>query len=415
VQEKRARKMGLSVAVLDDVRRELASSQNLSDRPVLTAVRRLGKDDLAALRNLVFCCGQATFEDMWNLEFLIRGTEKWSRNKLEEYYEKLISSGVLKLGTEQKIDFNGDEFDKIYTKYLSLQKRERVYFTDLPPGFFFRLNAFRRLQELGEGSFFRGLEEASSEEVDSVLEELEDDSQDKDVFAEQGRLARHLYMLQVKHIRENILSVTFVNITHPWGSDVVLLQQNRGEDKTAAFFDALRSRLTKLGGSLDFEVRSLKTISLEKLIQKVETTKNERIRNDIGSDHKLEMITQYIEKSNLEEAYFHAKLALKFGQKFDAVDRNNIGYVAFADGHYEEAKNLFVSSINNWPREEKALLPTYNLAILLAKQNDIQSAIERVALVHTKWRGRTQAKPRRAMPVHPCAPRWFVEGFGNSR
>ena len=216
-------------------------------------------------------------------------------------------------------------------------------------------------------------------------------------------------MLLVKHIRENILSVTFVNITHPWGSDVVLLQQNRGEDKTAAFFDALRSRLTKLGGSLDFEVRSLKTISLEKLIQKVETTKNERIRNDIGSDHKLEMITQYIEKSNLEEAYFHAKLALKFGQKFDAVDRNNIGYVAFADGHYEEAKNLFVSSINNWPREEKALLPTYNLAILLAKQNDIQSAIERVALVHTKWRGRTQAKPRRAMPVHPCAPRWSLK------
>lgn len=72
VQEGRAAKIALGTAVLDDVRRELASTQNLSDRPVLAAIRSLSIMDMDALNRLARCCTYATFDDMWKIEMLIK-------------------------------------------------------------------------------------------------------------------------------------------------------------------------------------------------------------------------------------------------------------------------------------------------------------------------------------------------------
>ena len=73
VQEGRAKRMELNLDVLDEVRRELERSQDISLRPVLAAVRNLDKEELSALRTLCAANGRATFDQIWFAEYLFWG------------------------------------------------------------------------------------------------------------------------------------------------------------------------------------------------------------------------------------------------------------------------------------------------------------------------------------------------------
>jgi hypothetical protein len=370
VQEKRAKQMALGVAVLDDVRRELESAQSLSDRPILTAVGRLTKDELAALRVLVRSCGRASFDDAWNIEYIANGNERWTRQKLEENYNRLISLGILRK-TEDKIEFNGDEFDKIYTKYLSLPKRQRVSVTEIPLDFLVMVLISDKIGE----KFVLRLGKIGLEEVNAVVEAL---AADRDVFSEHGAIARIMYSLMVEHRHDDPFLLRFAVVRHPWGLGIVFIKPEADEGEVELPLAGIRGRLLELGGSLEFETRSIKPISLDDLVQKVETTKNERARDDIVAYHVRALQSEYVDNNNPDEAYFNGKLAFRLAQKLNAEDRNDLGYVAFATGHDEEAKDLFLSSIESWQGEYKPLLPTYNLAMLLAKEGDIHLSLERL-------------------------------------
>src|SRR6202044_1407681 len=116
IQERRSKIMDLGISVLDDVRRELASTQNMSDRPVLTGVRTLSSQGFRALSILGRCCKYSTFEDVWKVEFLAHGYERWTREGLRDCYDSFLSLGILK-EEAGKILFDGDDFDRIYIKY----------------------------------------------------------------------------------------------------------------------------------------------------------------------------------------------------------------------------------------------------------------------------------------------------------
>ncbi len=74
--------MKLDLSVLEEVRRELETSQDISARPLLTKIRNLTNRHLAGLKLLCACDGHADIEQIWALEFIFNGTSKWTRESL---------------------------------------------------------------------------------------------------------------------------------------------------------------------------------------------------------------------------------------------------------------------------------------------------------------------------------------------
>jgi len=97
VQEKRARKMKLDLNVLEDVRKELETSQDVTARPTLTKIRNLKKRRLNALSLLCACDGNATFDQIWAIEYIIQGERNWTKKVLNKELHYLINESILKI------------------------------------------------------------------------------------------------------------------------------------------------------------------------------------------------------------------------------------------------------------------------------------------------------------------------------
>ena len=118
VQEKRARKMELNLSVLEDVRKELETSQDITTRPILKKVRNLKENQLSALNLLCTCDGHVTFEQIWIMEYIFNVEKFWTKDTLNKELQYFINEGNLK-SEDNIIKFVGDDFDNIYKKYFS--------------------------------------------------------------------------------------------------------------------------------------------------------------------------------------------------------------------------------------------------------------------------------------------------------
>jgi hypothetical protein len=118
VQSERSEKMKLNLGVLEEVRKELESFQNIATRPIITKVRNMKRKRLAALS--LFCRGvnTAIFENVWALEYIFNPNTEWTEFSLREELEYFINEDIL-FEDSDILKFNGDEFDKIYIKYFA--------------------------------------------------------------------------------------------------------------------------------------------------------------------------------------------------------------------------------------------------------------------------------------------------------
>ena len=121
VETKRAEKMKLDFSVLDEVRRELETLQNIANRPLLHKIRNFSREQLAALILLCSCNGNATFDQVWGIEYIFHGESSWKKDRLKETIQLFSSEGLLKID-EDLISFAGDDFDRIYTKYFAREQ-----------------------------------------------------------------------------------------------------------------------------------------------------------------------------------------------------------------------------------------------------------------------------------------------------
>ncbi|MFM7406965.1 MAG: hypothetical protein ACKO3K_09965, partial [Cuspidothrix sp.] len=136
LQNKQATKMNLNISVLEEVRKELENFQDISIRPILSKVRNLNKKQLQSLSLLTKCCQKANFEQIWCIEYLFHGESNWTKDSLEKEYQYLLNEKIIKLHNEEKhIDFNGDDFDRIYAKYLAREQKVSLLLSNRPLGF----------------------------------------------------------------------------------------------------------------------------------------------------------------------------------------------------------------------------------------------------------------------------------------
>jgi hypothetical protein len=95
LQKKRAKQMKLDLNVLEDVRRELETSQDITIRPVLQKIRKLRRKQFSAINLLCACDGQAAFDQLWGLEYLFYNDKRWTKESLYNELLFLENEGIL--------------------------------------------------------------------------------------------------------------------------------------------------------------------------------------------------------------------------------------------------------------------------------------------------------------------------------
>jgi Swt1-like HEPN len=369
VQERRTKKMALGTGVLDDVRQELAATQNLSDRPILTSLQALDAGYRKALDCLAGCCRSATFDDMWKFEFLTNGHEPWNRDQLYDCYQRLVSAGILK-EESGKIIFNGDEFDRIYIKYLTSQKRQRVVIEDMPLEVRWIL-LLRRLLKATEESYFY-ITDGPVNQVHAVTQWYVNSDPEKDVVTDAPRLEISIFMAFLKYRKLQEFQIETIHLDQPWGNTTILAYSDKNTQHPGEPLMTLAARLSEVGGGFACEGQTVKFISVDKLIANVKQRKNERARSDIANELVSHTYDDYLEKKDTKEAFFFGRLAVDAGCQFSTTDKNNIAYVAFANADNNLAKRLFLEALETEPEFS---LSRYNLAMVLAKEGELAAAI----------------------------------------
>lgn len=116
-------KMALSVDVLEEVRYELETSANVSNRPVINFVTKMSLRELEGLRIICQNNTRYTLQQCWQMEFILNGKNtSWSYAELQAFTKELQSNNIISLQGNGIILFKGDDFERIYLKYFAREK-----------------------------------------------------------------------------------------------------------------------------------------------------------------------------------------------------------------------------------------------------------------------------------------------------
>jgi hypothetical protein len=122
LQEGKHEKMVLNHSVLEDVRNELETSQDFTKRPRLYDIKCLDEEGLSHLNYLCRSLKKAKPENILTLEYITNIEDRVTKDAFKESLNIFINKGILVIDDNGFIDFFGDEFDKLYTKFYARER-----------------------------------------------------------------------------------------------------------------------------------------------------------------------------------------------------------------------------------------------------------------------------------------------------
>lgn len=124
LEQGRARRMTLSVDVLDDVRRELETQEHGSEeRRSVMHMNELGESDLKLFKILVSFEG--TLQATCALGHLVDSNAP-DPAELQDAVDRFVAIGILEVNPDGIIRFSGDQFDEVYARYAAAAKGVRL-------------------------------------------------------------------------------------------------------------------------------------------------------------------------------------------------------------------------------------------------------------------------------------------------
>lgn len=379
IQRKQANRMRLDLSVLEELRKELASSQDISGRKVLGAVMTLNQRQLQVLGMLTGCDGRATFDELWNLHYCFEGTREFTRNQVEAEFAALKSRGILG-ESDGKINFTGDSFDRLYVKYFAAEQRMKVDIRPFPLDVALMFGMLQFIRPQSDFSVDFGLDAWTQYEQTASL--LASDDPESDPFREAQFFVDDLYFKMIEFRRRSEIPALFVSISLSGAATAVVITPSiRAKDdaieKLRRNFSGIKSRFENIGGSLISDRRSLTVIGVERLSEKVLRTENLARKAGLAKKHASAMANSWLRRDR-DSASLHAKLAYSYNANLDAKSSNNIGYFLMANDDDRNAAQLLFRRAIEMAHEDSQtrVLATYNLAMTLAKENQLRTAIE---------------------------------------
>ena len=130
-QQGDAKRFGLDLKTIEGIQRELASGQDVEDRPRIRAARSLNRKTFAVLNAVCGTGEQVSADDAWRIEYLFHGSVRATKEGFYEGIRNLVRAGIIE-ETDTGIRFLGDEFERIYFKYIARQKNTRLLLAPRP-------------------------------------------------------------------------------------------------------------------------------------------------------------------------------------------------------------------------------------------------------------------------------------------
>ncbi|MDT3398949.1 AAA family ATPase [Streptomyces sp. B1866] len=117
--------MQLTAEVLEGIRSRMESGRDVLDRPLIRAVRAMGRRDLIAFNALTSALSHATADDAW-FAYNMAGTPEITREQYDRCREMLVADGVLEPGEVIRFAARTELFDEIYARLWTVGKVGRV-------------------------------------------------------------------------------------------------------------------------------------------------------------------------------------------------------------------------------------------------------------------------------------------------
>ena len=387
-------RMALDASVLEDIRKELDKSQDLSHRRVLQAIRDLSRSELRGLGLLCRANNSLTLDQLICIERVFYGEQRHKSRKLEQLYTNLRSKGILGLDEDDRLVFCGDEFERIYIKYFAREQGVPLRISEVPPAVtwtIYESNLFRRSKiEMRQLAMTEG---PRPEETDiaRILKGLGQPNTDN-VFDKYRWLAVDVYWLLVRNEEVDEIGILQMDTEFEWLSNVSWFYPQKPIDgslerKLKEVCDRLASAVVAKDGQLRWSFEKVTPPLYDKMFLSVENTQDDVIRSRIARRHLDRAFYRYLEDRNPTAALWHADFARRLSDRvrFDSDDLNNLGYIFLSNGQFDFAIDLLESAVDLLESavdlsvgesDVDRILPLYNLGLAYLVGGEVSKAHE---------------------------------------
>jgi hypothetical protein len=377
IQQKKAEQMIMDFSVLEDVRRELEAFQDISKRPIVAQVQRLTKRQLSGLALLCSLEGRLTAEDVWAAHHVLAGEKSWTREALQMECERLVQNGLIEVESDKTLRFKGDDFDRIYTKYLAKERDVRAFFWLTSMDEFINAHLGWKLAR-AKGVKHLMYEMPAPEGLDIVgAARLLLDDGDVEPFADGREIVTITYKLLMSFAGQEKLpmikaDICISNTTVQYWFYPSDPSQIDGLQTVLSTLEDLAARSSEVSCKVSFDQIALCVPPTDQLVLKVKRTGNASVRHNLGGWHLNELGNRYI-VDDIDGAKLHSGLAVLYLGEDQIRCSANVGYFLLAQGQVEAAEQLL-----NRPDDPDepfvSSLCRYNLAVLRIKQARFEEA-----------------------------------------
>lgn len=382
VQQGRASKMSLDLGVIEEVRQQLESSQNLAGRPVLSKIKALDIEGLEALAVFAPCVGNASVNQVCALEHVL-GAGNWQNENVASRFEYLKSEGILDENEKGVLVFKGDEFDKIYTKYFSREKSAAVQFPEFPFAAYVRIRLDALVQTAAHVQPLRAVPLSSrATNIELIAEAMGKGDGITDVFVETpiGTL-RSIYQLLFDYQGMDEINLVDCRLNLA-GAEVQAWYRPRKRSQKEALnacqeaLKILKSRATEVGGGCLAQAIEIPVPPLQNVLLQIAASGNRRLGELIAESHVRNLVEAYQSQRTSASGERHAVAAYSLKEFLAGTSLNNLAYYYFSKSEFDKAATLFNMSLETHAKAESSrVLPAFNLAMVYVKTGYHEKAI----------------------------------------
>jgi hypothetical protein len=383
VQQGRAQRMSLDLGVIEEVRQQLESAQKFADRPVLSKIRSLDTTTLNALATLAPCVEKATFEQMCAIEQIF-APEKWDVEALRARFLCLKEENILGENPEGIVQFRGDDFDRIYTKYFSAEKEVTVQFSEFPFSVYMRMRLDNYVRSSASVRSIRPIQTSEKIiDIDLAVKEMAMEGIPTKVYVETSiPILRAIYNLLFDSQGHSEISVVDCTLSL-FGNDAQGWYVHRKKSESEAMgscinaLQVIKARVNAMDFKCAFQLIQIQVPRLESVLNQIVSSGNRRLAELIAVGHANRVLESYTSKQGPSTMGRNAKAAYDMRVFLSPTSQNNIGYYFLSVGDFEKARNILELSVSSGRKLGKpSSLAIFNLAMTHVQKGDTATAID---------------------------------------
>lgn len=388
VQEGTHPQMVLDTQVLKDVRSELASTQDLLERSALRFADDLSDRHLEALDVLGQCTPPVSIDRLWQTEFLYNGEASFTRASLGSLLDDLVSWGIVKRD-EQSVQFAGDDFDRIYLKYLGLERGLPMQLKSVRFDRYFanRLESFlTQVPGVSVGGAYPVQHSAvlSLEDISRALRQ--NPSRDENQI-DSLPYARTLYLAMFSvYFGSESMPVLHITVSTPWTTaDACVWEKGPGDGAALCEVERrigdVQSRLGSAEFRVDMERGDVPVLPPERLRELALGCQNRDLRAGLARFHyDLAFLCHEVgaefRKSNKQigEPWVHAEIALALEPRWLPGEKLALGYISSTGPDTEQAREVLSSLADDCQELYYGTIALYDLGVIALTRSEESEA-----------------------------------------